>query len=263
MKESNTSQGQDNTAKDADQSKNEGTGSKSVTTGSKSAPTTNETDDPDNSNNPSKTLAWLKKHVTATLVVELLVLLVGIKVACIYSHQLDQMIRQNQIATKSQWLDQRAWVTPIATQSVDFNKFNQPITFSIRLENTGRSPAEKIGGHASFLVYRKGIEDSLVHPRDELSSLIDGGVLNPNSHITISIPPAVYSDSEKAVVNTPKFAASVASGDMYLLLHGKVKYVDAWKVDHWIQFCNVIGKAFQEHPACTEYNQIDHNEPPQ
>ena len=98
MKESNTPQSQDSTAKDASQTKNKGTGSKSVTTGPKSAPTTNETDDPDNSNNPSKILAWLKKHVTATLVVELLVLLVGIKVASIYSDQLGQMRESVKIA---------------------------------------------------------------------------------------------------------------------------------------------------------------------
>jgi hypothetical protein len=98
MNKSNTPQGQDSTAKDTGQSKNEGAGSKSVTTGSKNTPTTNETDDPDNSNNPSKTLTWLKKHVTATLVVELLVLLVGIKVAYIYSDQLDQMRESVKIA---------------------------------------------------------------------------------------------------------------------------------------------------------------------
>jgi len=144
MKESDTPQGQDSTPKDAGQSKNEGAGSKSVTTGSKSAPTTNETDNPDNSNNPSRTLAWLKKHVTATLVVELLVLLVGIKVACIYSGQLDQMIQQNNIAHDAMVRSQRAWVGPSQPIKIDSLVLGPPevkLQYRVFLKNFGPTVA--------------------------------------------------------------------------------------------------------------------------
>jgi hypothetical protein len=116
MQESDTPQRQDSSAKDANQSKNKGTDDKSVPASSKVLPTANKPNDSDNTDNLSRMKAWMKNHITATLVVELLVLIVGIRVACIYSQQLDQMVESNILSRKSLESVQRAFL--------NFSKFN-------------------------------------------------------------------------------------------------------------------------------------------
>lgn len=178
VKESDTPQDQHNTAKDTNQSKNKGAGSKNVAAGSKNAPTTNEADDPDNSKNPSKTLAWLKKHVTVTLVVELLVLLVGIKVACIYSAQLNQMIESNKITLQTLKVSQGAYVTIGRKDGVvaDFiipKDAKQNAEIVIYFQNSGHLPAEFAWGTVGPILLTSKTKNytgiSSVHPYQGLS----------------------------------------------------------------------------------------------
>jgi hypothetical protein len=172
-----------------------------------------------------------------------------------------QMLAKTLSASRhSSWLDERPWVTPVVAEAPKFTDINQPVKISLRLENSGKTPANLTGGHFSFFAYKNGEEDSLLHPRRELSGMITGGFVNPGAHITLAAIPAVYPQSGQGVINTNEFLEDLKKGSVYLMGHGKIKYVDVWKVDHWIQFCAVIGTQ-QIHSSCTDYNQMDNNEP--
>jgi hypothetical protein len=81
-------------------------------------------------------------------------------------------------------------------------------------------------------------------------------------HVTVATRPAVYWQSEEIVFGTKQLLQDLNSGNVFLMIHGKIKYRDYWSVDHWMAYCGVIyGKAPENFTACTEYNQIDHNEP--
>ncbi len=147
MEKSHTPQSQDNAAKDANQSRNKGTSSKGVTASPIGTPIKNRLGDPDNSNNLSKTKAWLTKYATPTLVIELLVFCVGIYVAFIYSGQLGQMIESNKISRESLTSVQRAFMTYEGTQyrqfankTVDGNNW----VFEERFVNNGTTPAIQV-----------------------------------------------------------------------------------------------------------------------
>src|SRR5580692_5233250 len=101
MGKSETPQRQDNTTKDANQSKNKAADTKGVATTTKDTPARDKGDIPENAKNPSKVMVWMKKHITPTLVIELLVFIVGCRVAWIYSGQLTQMIESNKISREA------------------------------------------------------------------------------------------------------------------------------------------------------------------
>lgn len=224
MKESDTPQRQDNTAKDAGQSKNKGTEGKSVATGSKGAPTTNETDGSDNSNNPSKMLARLKKHITVTVVVELLVLFVGIIVACIYSHQLDQMIRANTIAEDNFAESQRPYVWLISgKENVEllYDKpqqflFDRPIKMRLKYQDYGLSPA---------LVTRAGYE---MHIKANAERVFGGSI----SWIPIAsvLPPGKWDTlTAQSIENYTRQNEDAVIGDKGIAIYLVLQYTDVRK----------------------------------
>jgi hypothetical protein len=146
MEKSDTPQGQDNTAKDTNQSKNKGRDSKSVATGPKSTPTSEKEDKSESPNNSSKAMAWLKKHVTPTLVVEILVFLVATYVACIYSRQLNEMIESNRLNRESLESVQRAFINISVIKHLRLTEKDGSHAWSVSplVENSGTTPATMV-----------------------------------------------------------------------------------------------------------------------
>ncbi|HUE54896.1 MAG TPA: hypothetical protein VMO76_03625, partial [Candidatus Udaeobacter sp.] len=162
---------------------------------------------------------------------------------------------------KSSWLDQRAWVTLVAAQTPKIT-LNQPIILSLRIENTGKTPAEKLSGYIVCEIFANGSEVKFLTFRQTVREELQMGPLNPNSHRTLPPIQTLNQQSSKAEIATPQMAKALADGSAFVMLHGKLTYVDAWKVNHWINFCDVpLGKTPPNFTKCTEYGEIDHNEP--
>jgi len=159
MDKSNAPKGQGSTAKDSNQSKNRSTAGQDITANQKGAPTQNESNYSDNPHNPSGMRVWLKAHVTPTLVVELLVLLVGIRVACIYSRQLDQMIENNRISREALQSVQRAFVSvnPVPEMQTANVGGSQIMMLNFGMENSGVTPAKSTSAHVNWVKSNKGL----------------------------------------------------------------------------------------------------------
>lgn len=168
----------------------------------------------------------------------------------------DKTLKSGQRAT---WLEQRAWVSFVAADTPTLRP-NQAITLSMRLENTGRTPAEKVNGDIIFEIFRKGEEKTFRHPRTEVAHNFDAGILVPG-HRTLPPLPAMNQRTGQIERYTSEVANSLASG-AFIMAHGKVNYIDAWRVNHQLKFCVVVfGQTPRDFTGCQEYGEIDHNEP--
>ena len=149
MNESNAPQSQDSTAKDANQSKNKGSGGEVVAASPKHIPTTNKNDEA-KTQKESTMWSWFRKQITVALVIEILIFAVTIKIAYIYSGQLDEMIKSNKISRESLVTVQRAFMNMYNVQNDRTYKreadgVDTPgYSFSISTDNSGTTQALRI-----------------------------------------------------------------------------------------------------------------------
>ena len=142
LKKSDTPQGQDSTPKEAEKSKNSLPISEGIPSGTEIPPTVNK-DKETKAQKESVMWSRLKKQITIALIVEILIFAVTIKIACIYSGQLNQMIRANNLTQQALNRD-RPWVG--VNGDVGFSKLNPKnevfqFVVSYRVKNFGASPA--------------------------------------------------------------------------------------------------------------------------
>ena len=81
--------------------------------------------------------AWWRR-INWQLLVEIAVFAVAVRVACIYSGQLDQMIKSNGLTEQTMRLDQRAWVAVTAVNSKQPPQIKQRFTYSVHFIDTGK-----------------------------------------------------------------------------------------------------------------------------
>lgn len=62
---------------------------------------------------------------------------------------------------------------------------------------------------------------------------------------------------------TDKFKKKIESGNLIVVIHGRLTYEDVFGVGHWFQFCSFgsAGSLKKRGSAkCDEYNDTDNNE---
>jgi hypothetical protein len=187
MKESNAPQGQDNPANDANDSKDGGAlrnVSPPVTKDPPSPPKTA------NSNHDSNPPPWWKR-LNWNLIIEILVLIVGLRVAWIYKGQLDQMIEANRLTGNALELSRKMFAAsqaaglecrPEFTANTDRPWVLPRIT--VVCPNKGKSNASNVVGEIRFT--RMGPDGKVV--QDETKSInqsvvFEGDGLNPELFI--------------------------------------------------------------------------------
>lgn len=180
--------------------------------------------------------------------------------AHIASKQHKQMVIQNQIARKTQWLDDRAWLTVSINPTLTFQG---PVAVEILLDNLGKTEAKKLDGFAAIKVVPKGETPDLT--AKGWKTKLDVSVLVPKFHKTIGIKgyKGPFGPSPQDLM-TNDVAPGLKSGRLYLVVYGTLNYLDAWKVPHWIKFCQSIpGPDPRAKSPCDDYDGTDENEPPQ
>jgi hypothetical protein len=149
MNDSNAPQGQDNSTKQSNESENSGT-LRDVPPFIPEIPP--ETRKP--SDNPPKSPAWWKR-LNWSIIIELCVLAVGIKVACIYSGQLKEMIATNKTSHDALVASQRPWLVNDGKPILTVDKIGDDWiggSFTFTVKNFGPSPALNIGQGIHFFV---------------------------------------------------------------------------------------------------------------
>jgi hypothetical protein len=200
-----------------------------------------------------------RKFVAEVIIAFITAFLLVVNVWLVLTTRHANKIAENALAItkKSQWLQQRAWLNLSVDKTVNFED-GKPIQLPVQFDNPGLTPATKFNGNIVFRLMHKGQPPDFSHP--QLSYHIETPFVIPHFHKTIPIP-ALKKETGDPEVLTPEIHKGMTdkNGAMYMIIWGKVDYIDAWKVPHWIQFCDIIGLG--QAPTCSDYNQTDENEP--
>jgi hypothetical protein len=148
--ESDTPQGQDNTTERGNEPKDGGTLG-IVLFAQKNPATPSEQYCSYHSPKPP----WWKRLSSWQLFIEILVFIVAIRVACIYSGQLKQMIEANRLSHDNFIVDERAWVG-VDIQLSNTKNADGTIRFVANgvLKNTGKTPALKMSFPHNIVITR-------------------------------------------------------------------------------------------------------------
>ncbi len=222
MKESNTPQGQDSTAKDTKKGKNSGTIGQRAPTSTEAPPTEDEADEAKNHRNSA--IGWIKKQVSLTLLIESLGFIVLVRVACIYSGQLEQMIENNHISRESLQSVQRAFVavSPVPEIQTANTGSDQLMLFNFWMENAGATPTKKLTAHVNWIKSNKGLP--LPTDFDFRDVNIDGSqdstvsVIGPKNRFPLSVGPIPRDFMER-----------LYRREVRLFVYGWVRYNDVFE----------------------------------
>jgi|SRR5882672_362450 len=200
-----------------------------------------------------------RKFIAEIAIAFVTALLLGVNVWLVLTAR-----RSNQIASdslkankQSAWLDKRAWLNVGVERAFQFEDL-KPMFLPIQLDNPGATPGRNLTGSVILTILRKGEQPDFSRP--QWSYNIQTPVLIPHFHKAILIP-ALNKKTGKQEVLTPEIHKGMTTGTMFMVIQGKLEYVDAWKVSHWIHFCDTIGAAVSA--SCSDYNATDENEPQQ
>jgi hypothetical protein len=264
MEKLNTPKSQDSTTNDANQSKNKGTNRKSIAAGTKVEPTPDEADDPANN---AKVMSWLRKNITPILIAELLVFGVGVRVAIIYSNQLDQMIVSNGISREALVTVQRAFIShdvqdnPVL-ESYDSKKIDY-WNFKVRWENKGNTPA--LGVIQGF-----HITDGLIDEPEEryfnAEKITPPTIIGPKDFIDSNIERFSDASFTGSPTGFPKFKKVESTKKIYSW--GWIIFRDAFEgtKPHVTEFCQLLqtvgydktsGTPYFTWTPCAHHNCVD------
>ncbi len=194
--------------------------------------------------------AWWRR-INWQLLVEIAVFAVAVRVACIYSGQLDQMIKSNGLTEQTMRLDQRAWVAVTAVNSKQPPQIKQRFTYSVHFIDTGKTPASNVVIHAGDELLDKGQQ-----PNFSLDTPVRLGVLSPGSERTFENGPVPTTRA----VNTMTEADLAVLKVKTLSIHGKITYDDIFGCHHWITYCSVLKDDWSGYAFCSENNDTDPQE---
>jgi hypothetical protein len=174
----------------------------------------------DNSGQPS----WWKRLDTWKFVGEIIIVIVTIRIACIYSGQLDQMIENNRISRESLQSVQRAFISvnPIPEIQTANTGSSQIILFNLWMENSGVTPTKKLAAQVNWLKSNKGLPLPPNFTFPDAKS-IDGSqdstvsVIGPRDRFPLSVGPIPR-----------EFIERLYKGEVRFFIYGWVRYNDVF-----------------------------------
>lgn len=123
-----------------------------------------------------------------------------------------------QFARENANIERRAWVLAAGVTIKNRPKAGDPMTATLEMTNSGRTPANNLKMHPQIILTRESrIKNFLTPPK--LESIPQGAVMVPNKSIFLdrTIPAEVMTDAELTAINTGKkwvFIAGIASYDL-------------------------------------------------
>ena len=181
---------------------------------------------------------------------------------------------QIHIANMNFAIDERAWLHRVdnslvcATTGCINVIIGEPISVPVSFTNTGKTAARNIYGEMVVSLTESGKQPDWElapgHPRNQYGSPI----IYPGTN-TIPIPVyAVAKTSDKSprpIILTADHVAKISSGQLRVILHGRVTYEDIFGTHHWFTFCEYIGAVTAPRPttdeqrACVSRIDVDSN----
>lgn len=212
-----------------------------------------------NSNNKKKeqeekdhnkhSLVWNKRAVISSSIFSALSVGIAYLTYTILTNQ--TTILENQL--RAMRIDQRAWIN--VKLQIDQIEAGQPLHGTVKVVNTGKTPAKKVAGTASVQKVANNkspkLEGLLI--RTVFSALIPPGG---------ELPLSVTSQDDKSVINLTKTdIEDLRSGKAYIAVLGKLWYEDIYDTPHWIKYC--LWKDFSpgtySAAECVNSNETDKN----
>lgn len=147
----------------------------------------------------------------------------------------------------AQLVDQRAWVGVVAPVVPELRVGERAI-FSVRIMNSGKTPARKVLSHVGvrFMSKDKPLDILYQEPPPTQSHTI----LSPNMQMDISNP-----NPDPKKIFTEDRVNNVKNGNEVVYLYGKISYEDIFGYSHCRTFCVYLSPDFKLNYACKVYNE--------
>jgi hypothetical protein len=187
---------------------------------------------------------WNLRYTTPYQKANIAIMLLICAVTAIYAYfsYLQWVVLHN-----SMKLDQRAWV---GVSGVTANvKNDEPATFSIKIKNTGKTPANNVTGICRFeIVPQNGFPDFT-----KLRSLSGEtkNIIPPLHDVTLTFDTGFCITND--VIN------QVTNGMMQTYIYGVIRYHDIFGYRHWTTFCYYFSPDMTKYYPYKEHNDIDNN----
>ena len=154
---------------------------------------------------------------------EVIIIIVTLRIACIYSGQLDQMIQSNRISRESLQSVQRAFVavSPVPEIQTANTGTDQLILFNFWMGNSGVTPTKKLSAHGNWLKRY----DLLPLPKD--FQFPDSGDGSQDSSVTVIGPKDKFPLSVGPIPRD--FIERLYKREVRLFVYGWVKYNDVFE----------------------------------
>ena len=150
-------------------------------------------------------------------------------------------------------LDQRAWVAAVSITGVP--EINKPFIVKVVSKNTGKTFAKGFRAVVAVQKGRKGkIDFDAIHGMrpESISLLAPNGEYTSETTLTGENSNPHQNNPDQALLN------GINTGDVQIVVWGRMDYTDIFKVAHWSTFCFSLGtqKTWQ---SCKEHNDADNN----
>jgi hypothetical protein len=229
MEKSNTPQSQDNTPNHANDAQNSGTLGNVPPRIGGDPPAPPEHNNPNgNSTQPP----WWRQLKVWTFIGEIVLVVITVRIACIYSDQLDQMIESNKINRDALTSVQRAFVFLGEPTTFRIPK-DKSVVFYIRFpwENSGTTPTKTLTTHTSWRAQPNPITRDF-----PFQDVWDEGVSQVN--VETLIGPRANTGNNVGPITAP-YIAAVQQRKYHLYFWGHANYRDTFDntPEHITRFC--------------------------
>jgi hypothetical protein len=183
------------------------------------------------------------------------------KIASAANEDLKQSKRALDASIEMARRDQRAWVEiepikPIPFAKADGN-FGASFQYEIYLKNVGKTVARDIVMHASRMDSGLALGDNADQIRRAQKILLHENLGDNNRMIKVLAPNTVSPVPLRLRAQEPQIFKS--GNAFYSFLIGRIDYVDAFSVKHWMTFCYIISNSRGELLNSKEGNDEDNN----
>jgi hypothetical protein len=155
--------------------------------------------------------------------------------------------------------DQRAWITVTTPTTEPAAVPGGPLSTTVTVTNTGKTPANNIAGNYYVEVVSNGddphFETTTPHTMSSTGVLIPN---HPRDHLVTRKQARSNGDIEDAPF-TEREKIALDNGSAWIAIHGIVFYEDVFKTKHWVRFCywTTSKPGLYTSRGCTAYNSID------
>jgi len=172
--------------------------------------------------------------------ISVLGLFVGLGVLLIYYLQWREMVETVNVTRRVSERDQRAWMKVISLANPK-PEANQPLSWQVRMQNIGKTPARNVVTYLFVDVLPKGSGPDLDYDKVRACMRTFKGVVYPEE--SGDFPAIRFKFIQKSTSEVemydlqPAELERILAGSSYVAVHGIIHYDDAFHAHHWEKFC--------------------------